>query len=291
MTRSRATVIGLTAIAMWATLGALTAASGTVPPFLMNALCFGIAGIVSLGFLAARGDWAALRQPWPVWVLGVGGLFGYHALYFTALRNAPPVEAGLIAYLWPLLIVLFSGLLPGERLKAHHVVGALLGLVGAALIVTKGQGFAFDPAYGVGYLAALGCAFTWAIYSVLSRRVGEAPTSAVAGFCLVTALLSVPLHLALETTVWPSGAIAWAAVIGLGLFPVGLAFFTWDVGMKKGDIQVLGAASYATPLASTFVLILAGFGEATWVIGAAAVLITVGALIAAKDMLLKRPSA
>ncbi|MBL8572061.1 MAG: EamA family transporter [Hyphomicrobiaceae bacterium] len=289
LSRPLATAIGLAAIAMWATLGLLTAASGSVPPFQMNVLTFGLSGVLSCLWLAARGRLgAALRQPWQVWLLGLAGLFGYHALYFTALRNAPPVDAGLIAYLWPLLIVLFSGLLPGERLRWHHVCGAGLGFLGAVVIVTRGGGLSIDPAYALGYLAALGCAVTWSTYSVLSRRFGEAPTDAVAGFCLATAILSTPCHLAFETTVWPAEPLQWAAIVALGLLPVGAAFFVWDIGMKRGDIQILGAASYATPLASTLVLILAGFGAFTWQVAVAALLITLGALLAAKDMLAGR---
>lgn len=286
--RSLATSIGLTAILMWAALGLMTAASGRVPAFQMNALAFGISGVTATVWLAATGRLGVLRQPWKVWALGVGGLFGFHALYFTSLRLAPPVEANLVNYTWPLLIVVFSGLLPGERLRAHHVVGALLGLVGAAAIVTKGQSLHIDPAHAGGYLAACASALTWAGYSILSRRMGGVPTATVAGFCLATAALSAVCHLAFEETVWPRGTTQWAAVVGLGLFPVGLAFFVWDHGVKRGDIQVLGAASYLSPLLSTLLLILAGWGQFSLPVAFAAVAITAGALIASKDLLLRR---
>ena len=286
--RTLATLTGLTAVLMWAALGLMTAASGRVPAFQMNAMAFGISGVTATLWLALTGRLAVLRQPAKVWALGVGGLFGFHALYFTSLRLAPPVEANLVNYTWPLLIVVFSGLLPGERLRPHHVVGALLGLLGAAAIVTKGEGLTIDPAHAGGYLAACASALTWAGYSILSRRFGGVPTATVAGFCLATALLSVPCHLAFEETVWPEGATQWAAVIGLGLFPVGLAFFVWDHGVKRGDIQVLGAASYLSPLLSTLLLILAGWGAFTAPVAFAAVAITLGAVIASKDLLLRR---
>ena len=145
-----ATLIGFAAILMWALLALFTAASGGVPPFQLAAMSFAVGAAVGLIWVAAGGRWRDLAQPWPVWALGIVGLFGYHALYFTALRNAPPVEAGLIAYLWPLLIVVFSAALPGERLRWFHVGGALLGLAGTVLIVTKGGGIAFDTRYGLG---------------------------------------------------------------------------------------------------------------------------------------------
>jgi drug/metabolite transporter (DMT)-like permease len=259
-----------------------------VPPFLLNVLTFGLSGSVACLGLALSGRIGVLRQPPSVWLLGVAGLFGYHALYFAALRLAPPVEASLVNYLWPLLIVVLSGLLPGERLRAHHLVGAGLGLLGAIAVVTKGRAIDLDPAHLAGYLAAAAAAFTWAGYSVASRRVGKVPTATVAGFCLATAAASLPCHLAFETTVWPVGFTEWTAVIGLAVFPLGFAFFAWDVGVKRGDIQVLGAASYLAPLLSTLLLIVSGHGRFDASIGFAAVAITAGALVASKDMLFRR---
>src|ERR1700722_5513165 len=182
-TSPAATLIGCLAILLWSALALMTAASGEAPPFELAALTFAIGGGFGLVYAAARGRLGALVQPWPVWLVGVGGLFGYHALYFAALRRAPPAEASLIAYLWPLLIVLFSALLPGERLRARHVLGAALGFAGAvALFAGKARGggdHALEPGVALGYALALCCAFVWSGYSVLSRRLKAAPTEAV----------------------------------------------------------------------------------------------------------------
>ena len=289
--RGLATAIGFSAVLMWALLALFTAASGKVPPFQLSAMCFAIGGCIGLTrWISVPQARAALaRQPWKAWVLGVGGLFGYHFFYFTALRNAPAVEAGLIAYLWPLLIVLFSALLPGERLAWHHIAGAMLAFAGAALIVTRGESLDIDPRYTFGYLAACVCALTWSGYSVLSRRFAAVPTDVVTGFCLATAILSALCHVAIEETVWPADAGQWLAVAGLGLLPVGLAFYAWDHGVKRGDIQLLGVSSYAAPLLSTILLIAFGFAPLTWAVVAAAFLVTAGAALAAKDSIRRRP--
>ncbi|MBX9468528.1 EamA family transporter [Rhizobium sp. WL3] len=285
--KTKATLIGFTAILMWSFLALMTAASGTMPPFQLSAITFAIGSLPGIALFVARPErLKALRQPPKVWLAGVGGLFGYHFLYFTALRNAPAVEAGLIAYLWPLLIVVGSALLPGEKLGWHHIVGALCGLVGTALIIGK-NGFAFDPAYSLGYFTALLCAFTWAAYSLVSRKFDKVSTDVVTGFCLATSVLSLICHLSLEATVWPDTTAQWAAVIGLGIFPVGLAFYVWDYGVKNGDIQILGASSYAAPLLSTLILVLSGFGELSVRIGLSCLLITGGAMLAARDMILR----
>jgi drug/metabolite transporter (DMT)-like permease len=282
--RRFATLVGFTAVLMWSLLALFTAASGAVPPFQLIAMAFLIGGLLGVGFIAATGRWRDLRQPWQAWVLGVGGLFGYHFFYFTALRHAPPVEASLIAYLWPLLIVVLSAALPGERLHWHHIAGALLGLAGTILIVTGGAALTIDLDYLPGYAAAFVCAVTWSTYSVMSRRFSEVPTGAVAGFCLMTAALSGVAHLLSEDTVWPATSGQWLAVLALGLMPVGAAFYVWDYGVKRGDIQVIGASAYAAPLLSTAILILTGFAEATSAIGLAALLIAGGAVLASKDM-------
>jgi len=220
-----------------------------------------------------------------VWALGVGGLFGYHALYFSAMRLAPPAEAGLINYFWPLLIVLMSALLPHERLRLHHVAGALLGLVGTVILIAGQERLALAAEFVPGYAAAFVAAFVWATYSVLSRRFASVPSDAVAGFCLVTAALAAICHVLFETTVWPSGATQWLAVLALGLGPVGAAFYAWDFGVKRGDIRVLGAASYAAPILSTLFLVLAGYAAPSLSLALAAALIAGGGLLAAKDML------
>jgi drug/metabolite transporter (DMT)-like permease len=288
MTSTRATVLGFSAILMWSLLALLTAASGRMPPFQLAAMTFLVGGLIGAATWIVRWDaMSALWQNWRVWALGLFGLFGYHALYFMALRLAPPAESGLINYLWPLLIVLFSSLLPGERLRAHHVIGAVLGFVGTIVLIAGRAQLGLVADFIPGYAAAFVAAFVWAIYSVLSRRFASVPTDAVAGFCLVTAVLAALCHMLFETTVWPSHATEWLAVIGLGLGPIGAAFYVWDAGMKRGDIRVLGAASYAAPVLSTCFLVLAGYAEPTLSLVVAAVLIAGGGLIAAKDMIKK----
>lgn len=283
MSPAAATRTGLVAIAMWATLAFLTAATGRVPAFLLTALTFAIGGTVGLVAALAGPGLCVLRQRPLAWLHGVGGLFGYHFLYFTALKWAPAAEAGLIAYLWPLLIVLLSAFLPGGGLRRAHVAGALMGFAGTVVLLAGKGGFAgVEARFLPGYLAAFACAFIWSGYSVAARHFRDVPTEAVAGFCLATALLAGLCHLAWEETVWPSGAGEWAAVAGLGIGPVGLAFYAWDIGMKQGDVRLLGVASYATPVLSTLLLVAAGFAAPGWALAAACVLIVGGAIVATR---------
>lgn len=288
-----ATLVGVVAVLMWGSLALLTTWTGDVPPFQLVAMSFAIA------FLLALGKWGLRRErptthllhPVQVWLVGLGGLFGYHFLYFLALRNAPPAEASLIAYLWPLLIVLFSALLPNERLRWYHLAGAATGLAGCVILIGANGTLEFSSTYFVGYLSALGTALVWSGYSVLSRRFGTLPTDTVGWFCASIAVLGLACHLLFETTVWPDGAGQWLAVLGLGLGPVGLAFFVWDIGVKRGNIKVLGAMSYGAPLISTLALVAFGMADPTPALGVACFSIVGGAVLAAKDMFRRRSAA
>lgn len=288
MSPAAATLVGFSAIVLWSLLAALTAAAGPIPAFQMNAMCFGIGAAAAMLFWIRQPERArALKQPLHVWAHGVAGLFGYHALYFAALRLAPPAEASLVNYLWPLLIVLFSSLLPGERLRSFHIAGALIGFAGVVTLSFNAD-LSARPEHALGYALAFAAALFWSAYSVLSRKMASVPTDAVVGFCAATAVLSFVCHMAFETTVWPASFGAWAAIVALGLGPVGAAFYAWDIGCKRGDIKLLGVSAYAAPVLSTLALVASGFAQPTLALWIACALIVLGALVASSDKFFAR---
>jgi drug/metabolite transporter (DMT)-like permease len=243
-------LLALGAIALWASLASLGVLLQHLPPFLLT----GLALIV--GSAPAWRRWREWRVSGPTLALGVYGLFGFHFLLFVALRHAPPVEANLVNYLWPLLmVVLAPTLLPGVGLRPAHLLAALLGFGGAALAILGGRGFGGGFAWG--YLPALGSAFIWASYSLATRRLAEQgrgfPTAAIGLFGCVSGALSLVCHTLLEPAVaWTLRDAMLVAVMGLG--PLGSAFFLWDRALKTGDPRTIGVLSYLTPLASTALL-------------------------------------
>jgi drug/metabolite transporter (DMT)-like permease len=274
-----ATLAGCGAIVLWAFLGLLSRAAAAIPPLQLTAMSFSVAAVLGIGVLLARGRLSDLRQRPLAWLHGVGGLFGFHALYFTALAWAPAAEANLINYSWPLLIVLLSAVLLGLRLTWRHVLGTVLGAAGCALLLSGGARLTAGALPG--YLAAVGSAITWATYSVLSRRFSDVPTGAVAGFCAASAVLAAACHFGFEPTVAPD-TLGWLAVLVLGAGPVGGAFFLWDIGMKRGDPRLLGTLAYATPVASTLLLCAGGFAPFGATLLGSAVLVAAGGLVAAR---------
>ena len=274
-----ATLAGCGALALWASLALLSRMAAGVPPLQLTTMAFAVGGTASLLVVAARGQLAALRQPPLVWLHGIGGLFGYHTLYFAALTLAPTIEANLLNYLWPLLIVLLSAPLLNLPLSPKRLLGVGLGFAGSALLV--GAGASFPPGALAGFALAAAAALTWALYSVLSRRMAAVPTEAVAGSCLGAAGLAALAHVGFEITV-PLGTQQIVVVLLLGLGPMGTAFFLWDVGMKRGDPQLLGTLAYAVPVASTLLLLTAGVAEPSARIVAAALLVAGGGWLSAR---------
>ena len=277
-----ATATGACAILLWSSLASLTVLARPIPPLQMTAIAFAIGGAAIAAVAALRGRAGRIRPTPASLLLGVYGLFGYHALYFAALRLAPPAEAQLICSLWALLIVLFSGLLPGMRLRARHVVGALFGLAAAALLASAHMGSASTAGSArLGFALAFACALVWSSYSVASRLVAGVPSESIALSCLTVAVLGLISSLAFEGWVLPPSGRSWLALAGLGLGPIGAAFVLWDVGMKEGNLPLLGVLSYAVPILSTLLLVALGLAEPSWPLGAACGLMVAGAGIAA----------
>ncbi|MDZ7818525.1 MAG: EamA family transporter [Aliarcobacter sp.] len=286
MQAKRGNIYGVLAIILWGSLALFSILTTNIPAFQLTAMSFFVASCIGIILLKKQNIKIKelLKLPLNVWIIGVFGLFGYHFFYFLAIKNAPAVEANLLNYLWPLLIVLFSAFLPNEKLRWFHILGALFGLVGAFLLVSKNGSFSFDIQYMWGYIFALIAALTWSSYSVVSRTLSHIPTYAVSGFCIVTVILSSICHFIFETTVFPNQS-EFFGVLMLGLGPVGGAFYLWDYGVKNADIKLLGSISYFTPLLSTFILVLLGYATFTLSITLACIFIILGSFISSAEYL------
>ncbi len=282
-------LIGISALVMWSSLAVMVTAVRDIPAFQLLSIGMflgGLAGAVSWPF--RRGAWKkAFFLPWPVWLTGIYGIFGYHLCFFLAFRWAPPLQANIVNYLWPLFTIVFCSFLPGGKLRSYHISGLLIGIMGVFVaLLAAPNGLSLD--YLPGYLCAAGCALIWSSYTTLSRYYKEISTDAVCGFCFATSLLAALFHFAFETTQWPVSASGWWSLFLIGLLPTGLAFYAWDIGVKKGNLLFLSLVSYVTRIASSIYLWVLGFSQMTQGAALGIALVTIGAALASRELFEKK---
>jgi len=269
----KAVVYALGAIALWATLAPVGVRLSHLPPFLSTGCALLIGSLLALPWSGFQ--WRHAIAPASTLLLGIYGLFGFHFLLFLALKTAPAVEANLVNYLWPLLIVVLAPLFhKGTRLHWRQVLAALAGFGGAALVITGGRVIEFE--INGGYLAALASAFIWATYSLMTQRVPAFHTAAIGSFGLASGLLSLTCHFAFDPPVSLSSSDV-LLLLWMGLGPLGLAFYLWDAALKNGRAQQIGLLSFLTPLGSTVLLLLDRQEALTPIVAWAALLIVGGA--------------
>jgi drug/metabolite transporter (DMT)-like permease len=209
-------------------------------------------------------QWSSLLSPAVLGgvLVGVVGLTGTIFLQYLAFATAPIVEANVVAYGWPLFAALWPALAYRSRQTLAGVPLAMVGFAGVALILDSGGGLGFADGGMVGYVAALASAVCMAFYTIISGR-SRVLTDA---FLLPATAFGMVLALALcvsglGTWIWVSASLgAWAASVYAGVGPMAGGFLLWSVAMSGGGAKRLAPLGYATPLASTVLLVL--FGEA-----------------------------
>jgi drug/metabolite transporter (DMT)-like permease len=278
-------LIGAVGVMLWAAETTLITFTTAIPPVQTVGLAFVFAALLSpvVWWVTGSGPRAAFRLPASVWIVAVGALVGYHACIYYATQKAPPAAAALLQGTTPLMIVLGSALLPGERLRWWHVAGATFGLVGVLALIDGGESSGSSPNAAF-YLSLIGIAAAlWGLYAIFSRSQPDVPSSALGVFYAASAAICLAAHGALETWVTPTGS-EWAAIAGLGILPMGLAIYFWDFGIKRGDIQALGAFAYVEPFIGAVLVALFAQGYLDLSLLLPGVLVVGGAVLASASL-------
>ena len=275
------TLLGILSIFFWSTTIAfgrrLTESVGILSA---TSTAFLISGILTCCFwsLHHRSPTALFRYR-RSYLTVCGGLF---ALYVICLYGAigastsrqQVFEVGIINYLWPALILVFS--VPVLRVRARPTLwlGILLAMSGAVLALAQQGELSWTAwqrhvaAQPLPYVLAFVGAIAWALYSNLSRRLG--PGAGIGGqplFVLGTGILLLFLRMAVhESPRWTPEALALLAYNIV--FPITLAYAFWDYAVRTGRIVLLASLSYMTPVLSTgvsAVLLQMAPGTTLWV--------------------------
>jgi len=238
-------------VLVWSSLSILTDNLQAVPSFFALSIAFATSGLLSLPF------YRKYSRHLPTLAVGIVGIFGFHALFFFALKLAPPIEATILVDIWPLLIILLTPLLlPQFKLRLRHYISMTLGLAGSLLIISGGS-LALSTEYMVGYALALFAGLIWAAYSLFNKVLPDFHPATIGLFCLAASVGSFIIHIFLEPPATPTTTeYLWMILMGAG--PLGSAFYTWNRALREGDPRVIGALSFLIPLLSAVWLILFG---------------------------------
>ncbi|PIP36012.1 MAG: EamA family transporter [Desulfobacterales bacterium CG23_combo_of_CG06-09_8_20_14_all_52_9] len=259
------TAAGILAIVLWSTTVALVRSlTEQLGPLTAAASVYIVGGLASgVRFLLSPGHLKSLFQLPRKYLFGCGALF---ILYMTALFAAigfskdriQVLEVGLLNYLWPPLTIIFSLGLLNRRANWILIPGTLLAVTGMAIILAGEETLSWESLIKnffenpVAYLLGLTAAVSWALYSNLTRRwAGGHPEGAVDLFMPVTGCVFLAFSLTLESMPgYTQRAVLETVFLGLATY---LGYGLWDYAMRQGEVVLVAACSYLTPLLSTLI--------------------------------------
>ncbi|MFG1495541.1 DMT family transporter [Saccharospirillum sp. HFRX-1] len=241
----------------WATnaiVGKLAVSS--VPAFTLSQFRWWLAllFIAPFGLPFLRRQWHWYRLHWRrLVVLSILSVTLFNSFQYWALEYTQPVNIGALTALMPVMIFILSGWLGQGRLTIGQWLTALIAVVGAYLVLTRGQGLSLDEQSWRGDLLFILGLLGWSCYSVLLKSV---PTHEVNGLGLLTFLIGsgscfiVPFWLSgwfTDTALLPTGS-AWWAVLYVAIFPSLVAYFSWIKAVSHGNPSIAGLMMTTAPL-------------------------------------------
>lgn len=289
MTKARGTAFGALAILAWSGYGVLLSSNQATPPFLSMAIVFTFAALTLLLWRFAKGEGLHGLFPIPRATLALGfvGLFGSNVLYPVSLAlGGQPVSVNIAALSWPAFMALFIVIFRVARATWLDGVATVVGFLGVVLLATKGQGLSLDWAVLPAFVGAI----CWAALSALRTRVPAGPRDAMVHFVGTSAIACWLIVILYEGFMLPpSDEFIRLAIVGI--LPVGLANYMWDIATRNGDPVLLAGMSFLEPVASTALIALILSRPVGWSDGGALALILLAVLCSIFSERLRRTSA
>jgi drug/metabolite transporter (DMT)-like permease len=244
----------LISIFLWSTIAIVSHYVKHIPAFVVLGWCF------SFGSLFALFNLRTMFDRKIVMLYSVLGFFGYHFFLFQAFRYAPILEANLINYLWPMLLIILTPLFFRQnKLSWANWLGSLFCLIGCYLLISSNlKPSEHYPQRWLGIILAGLAALTWPVYSLLSKKIPASNPNSYTGICLITGLLCFMTAWIQDESFVINQASDWLILCYLGLGPFGLAFKFWQKSLHTGDPKLVGTLSYLTPMLSNAWLIIFG---------------------------------
>lgn len=291
---NRATLAGILAVLFWSsTIAFSRILTESLGIYTTGALIYILGGLLGLA-VASRtpGGLIHMLRMRPGYLLICGGLFiGYMVFLYLAIglahNHAQVIAVGLANYLWPSLILLFSIPVLGKRARIWLLPGIGMALAGTWIATTQSQESLLPDLLGpaiLPVLLAVGAAIFWGLYSTLARKWASEQGSAVPLFLLVSGLVFLLMRF-VSGEPWRWSVELLIPLAYMIIFPAWLGYLLWDVAMQRGDMTLVTAFSYFTPLLSTLISLIILQVVPSPLLGLAALLVTAGAVLSKLSIL------
>lgn len=257
LTSTQATLIGLFAPICWGMSVSLVRGIAEGFGMAQGQFCLYCVATICVFFIVGLPDFHRIDKRYLYFGIPTANLssLSFCLAIFTSSGGAQTMEVGMVNYLWPSLTILFAVLFNGVRTRWWLYPGLLVAFGGIIVILSGDKGFSLTEFVArfaenpVSYLLALVAAVTWAGYSSMTRAWGNGINPSTIIFAVDTLVFLVLWFLDIGSQPVAASAHGLMSVI-FGGIAVGMAYVVWTLGMSKGNITVLAAASYFTPVLS-----------------------------------------
>lgn len=223
-----------------------------IPPFTLVTLRLFL-GIVVLWLLVARRGGTGFTFKQILLAIGVGWV-GYGVslgFQFVGTRLSTASNGALVTSATPAFVLLFAAWILAERITPKRLAALLIASLGVVAVIDP-RTAQFSSSSFLGNLSLVAAALTWALYSVLVRKVtfdlDVLPATMV--FFWGGLLVSIPAAL-WELQIIPLGQITWSVILGilyLGIVSTALAMFLWNKAFATLEAGVASLTFFAQPV-------------------------------------------
>ncbi len=283
-----ALLAGLIAAAIWGGMYVVSkVVLDLVPPFSLLTTRLILGALTLLPFVLRQHGMNFTRKQW-VQVLGVGFVgFGISlAFQFIGTKLSTAANGALVTSATPAFVLLFAAFILGERVTRQRLIALGLATLGVIIVIDPRNAH-LSPDLFWGNLSLVAAALTWALYSVLIRKVTRG--LAVLSVSLVCFLGGLPLTIpaaSIELKLSGMGVITPWVILGilyLGVISTGLAMYLWNMAFARLEAGVASLTFFAQPVVGVGLGALLLGEQLTGMFLLGGFLIAVGLLLAARS--------
>ena len=252
------TIIGFLSILVWATCPTMFLITSHIPPFQLMTIIMFFACLATSGVTSITKTWNdLLTLPRPLFASAITGICLNDIFYCLAFRYAPAAETELLTYTWPVMILLSLYFFYNQPISQSQIIAVVLSVCGIVTLLAHELGTQFAALHLWGYLFALLAAACWAYFSLIIKQHNHFSSALYTVVMAIGFLTNATLMLLFETPV----TLTYTDLIMcgyMGTITHSLSYFSWELGLSKGDTTRLTVSVYWIPLLSVLLLVSLG---------------------------------